>query len=414
MIIQSRNFVKDMKPSGIEIECKTYKSLPGFNIYTIMDENIIMKNFNKADDITTHVITYVKEQLVSNVKYIVGLVDTIVPKTFDVHKLRAELPELLLEKIVKLVSSNTYYFLFDNLNKILVSEKISAQHLVADTYTYDNGVLIKIPNRYIVCAYKQYPYFKEYIESIEKDLKLIYIRMRDIYSYQYINDPNEIYIFTNRDCGASKTCYKKIINFEQLSRPGMLAAITKLANAKIPIIEYSTENQCYQNNSIYLPYQYNPAEINKLRKYYARIPKKYDVAFVGRTSKRRKTILNGLRAKGLTVLVVKDWYDARDRNIASCKVLLNIHCVKDYKVYESLRCDRWAFAQMPVISEKSIATQDLDVRKYDIVYFYLYTDLVNETYKLVHNLKQPSLDNIESVQKMRRDLFHNLIVKNKI
>ena len=410
MIIQSRNFVGDIKSSGIDYNGKMYNSLPGFNIYTITNENIILNNFQLHDD----VIIFIKEQLATDIKYIVGLIDRKISPSFDVQKLVAGVPELCLDTIVGFVSGSTYFFLFDNVNKKLVSEKISKGHLVAETYKYENTMLIKIPNKYVVCADRSYPYFKEYIDFIVKAMELIFIKVTDVNSYEYINDPNEIYIFAHGPYPINKLCHKKYINFEQMTISAVQSCIKTYKNAKIPIIDYSIENTKYNKSAIYLPYQYDPDEINKLRKYYDTVPKIYDVAFVGGLSIRRKKIINALKKIGIKVLVVTGWGDARDIKIASCKILLNIHYAKNYNIYESLRCDRWAFAQMPVISEDSPFCSLLDVKKHNLVNFCPYAKLVGVIHKLLHNLKQPSAADIKIVKKTRQKIFNNLIVENKI
>ena len=65
-------------------------------------------------------------------------------------------------------------------------------------------------------------------------------------------------------------------------------------------------------------------------------PKEYDIAFCGLTSDRRKTILNALKEKGLKVHILTSTYgQERNKEIAKCKVLLNIHYKPDYKIFAS-------------------------------------------------------------------------------
>lgn len=80
----------------------------------------------------------------------------------------------------------------------------------------------------------------------------------------------------------------------------------------------------------------------------------YDVAFCGELSDRRKSVVDALSNKGLRVIHAQGWQLDRDLQIASAKILLNIHTFEDYRMYECLRCDRWAAAGKVVVSEDSV------------------------------------------------------------
>ena len=75
----------------------------------------------------------------------------------------------------------------------------------------------------------------------------------------------------------------------------------------------------------------------------ARVPivaeKDIDVFFSGAMSPHRTKILNGLRARGLKVVVVGTVFGAeRDALIARAKVVLNVDYFADYHVFNSMRC----------------------------------------------------------------------------
>jgi hypothetical protein len=62
-----------------------------------------------------------------------------------------------------------------------------------------------------------------------------------------------------------------------------------------------------------------------------------------------------LEEAGLTVNLLKSTYgDERNKEIAKCKLLLNIHYNPDYKIFETLRCDPWLSVGFPVITEESM------------------------------------------------------------
>jgi hypothetical protein len=92
------------------------------------------------------------------------------------------------------------------------------------------------------------------------------------------------------------------------------------------------------------------------------VPKEYDVAIVlckfqehpcPDASKRRIDVTNKLIANGVSVNMIEGWDDARDREIGKCRILMNVHFSDTYNIYEAIRCERWRFAGMPIISETS-------------------------------------------------------------
>ena len=161
-----------------------------------------------------------------------------------------------------------------------------------------------------------------------------------------------------------------------------------ILDKQIKVMDYSVENiqlmgNNYRANQIYLPYQYNPTEISKLKKFLSVTEKKYDVIFVGGLSPKRKKIFDEL-SKRVSIFQVNDmWLDPRDKKIASGKILLNVHYDTDYNVHEILRCDRWIFAGMMVVSEKSIWDKMLDIS--NLVIFEDYDGLVDRVVSTIKN-----------------------------
>lgn len=81
-------------------------------------------------------------------------------------------------------------------------------------------------------------------------------------------------------------------------------------------------------------------------------PKEYDIAFVGGVdTEKRSRVLQNLHERGLRVHHIERWGEDRDQEIAKCKILLNIHYDHDYTIFEAIRCERWIFAGMPVLTE---------------------------------------------------------------
>ena len=70
---------------------------------------------------------------------------------------------------------------------------------------------------------------------------------------------------------------------------------------------------------------------------------------------------------GLNIDYIQGFGAERDIKIGKSRILLNIHLQKEWKIYESLRCERWRFAGMPIVSETcfSYSPEDIDTYDYD-------------------------------------------------
>lgn len=157
------------------------------------------------------------------------------------------------------------------------------------------------------------------------------------------------------------SCSIGFINTEQLSDPARLEEYNRTVNDTIDIFDYSEDNIRITGRGVYLPYKNNQKETEKLKSFMT-VPKEYDVAIVlcryqehpcPKISQRRIDATNTLMASGVSVNMIEGWGDARDREIGKCRILINIHYSDTYNIYEAIRCERWRFAGMPIISETS-------------------------------------------------------------
>ena len=80
----------------------------------------------------------------------------------------------------------------------------------------------------------------------------------------------------------------------------------------------------------------------------------FSPGFCGSKSSKRQKILDDLEKSGIKINIIKLWGDERDKELAKCKVILNIHYSDEYKIFESARCEPWLKLGVPVISEKSL------------------------------------------------------------
>lgn len=195
---------------------------------------------------------------------------------------------------------------------------------------------------------------KDYIETYEM-------------SYRFVNidpsrggTPYNIPVFP-------KGCKVSFLNIEHLTDKYTLEYIQRKLSDKIDLYHHSPASLRIMGRGKCIPYRITDAETEKLKRYLGGY-KKYDVCIVGNCSKRRTHIVNELFSRMITVLTIgkisnctgindkgEMFLDERDACIGEARILLNIHLRPCWTVYESIRCDRWAAAGMPVISETSVA-----------------------------------------------------------
>jgi hypothetical protein len=125
----------------------------------------------------------------------------------------------------------------------------------------------------------------------------------------------------------------------------------KYLDPNIEYYDFSRHNIKIYGKGKYIPYKENPDETKKLIKY-INVKKEYDICLVSQKSKRRQYIVEQLRNIGYRVIYIHNIYgDKRDIIIGKSKILLNIHAHDTRMCYESIRCERWRFANMTIISE---------------------------------------------------------------
>ena len=149
-------------------------------------------------------------------------------------------------------------------------------------------------------------------------------------------------------------------NIEQLTRFSERNAMLRLwGSGKISEIwDYSIEN-CKILNELNIPCKHVPFTLTEKRLEYYKtlihVKKEYDIGFCGTLSLRRQKIFDDLRDIGMNVLVLTNVNnEERDKLLAKCKMIINIHFADDYKIFERSRCEQWLRVGVPVISEESL------------------------------------------------------------
>lgn len=171
-------------------------------------------------------------------------------------------------------------------------------------------------------------------------------------------------------------------NTEQLTRKSNIDNIINIAKHVncMKVWDYSKINielwTKHNITAIYVPPVSTESFLSKLRKY-REAGQLYDIGFSGGHSPRRNHIIKCLRDRGYKINYIYDIFgEDRDKELAKCKILLNIHAYDDYKIFENARCEPWLAIKVPVISENSL---DNDRRCINVNY----DDMVNCVVKLL-------------------------------
>ena len=169
------------------------------------------------------------------------------------------------------------------------------------------------------------------------------------------------------------------MNTEQMTRKKQLERIVKLYKTNKPreFWDYSAANckilESHGIHAKHVPLSSPQWYLDKLKSWRNHI--EYDVGFCGDvSSKRRQTILDELKTRGITVHIVKLWGEKRDKELAKCRILVNIHFDSDYNIFEQARCEPWLAIGVPVISEHSL---DDDPRCINVEYSKLVDTVVS-------------------------------------
>jgi hypothetical protein len=145
------------------------------------------------------------------------------------------------------------------------------------------------------------------------------------------------------------------LNTEHYTDPVTLQYVKTYLLSDMDIFDYSKDNCKIMGKGTHLPYKERAEETSKLQEF-MKLPKRYHVCIVGNTSERRKAVVEKLREQGYKVRYLTNSFgDKRDRQIGMSHLLLNIHLHDEWKIYESIRCERWRFAGMKIVSETSFS-----------------------------------------------------------
>lgn len=156
-----------------------------------------------------------------------------------------------------------------------------------------------------------------------------------------------------------------VLNLEQLTAKWReervchdIQSIQSKCGYQVKVYDYSPTNctilENHGFNVRFHPYLPTLKDITFLHSLHSS-KKEYDLGFVGGISPRRQKIINELAKAGITLIVIPELFgNERDMLLAKSKYILNIAWSDDYKIFNSVRCNRWLQAGYKVISEDGL------------------------------------------------------------
>ena len=214
----------------------------------------------------------------------------------------------------------------------------------------------------LVCIVERcsYWFFEDYLTSIN-------IKIR-FYPCKILEGEAILVVQKLLDLNYEEASFIGLLNTEQLTTDHWSKYYKNIIlNSKLPLhlFDYSLSNIKYLETTYgltahHIPYRYRSKEINHLKNLLVDTPKEYDLAFIGVLDPRRRLgVINTLKKYNLKINIINSWRDKRDKEIAKCKFLLNIHVDTDYNIYEEMQYNRWLMAGMTIITEPSLYDEDL-------------------------------------------------------
>ena len=199
-------------------------------------------------------------------------------------------------------------------------------------------------------------------------------------------------------------------------------------NKKVLVLDYSLTNIKHIKDAIHsnvndysgikfvhIPLLYSPSILSLYTLYDT---KENDVGCLfGCESERRMAIVSQLREKGLKVFVINNWdIQAKIYELSKCRMLLNVHYTDKHSVFEYARCTTPLLVGIPVLSEESNTTDDVEnmylKELLSTVEFQPYDSLVSKAIEMVkpdYQSKKPNLKRLKALSDIEYDSVNSEI-----
>jgi beta-1,4-mannosyl-glycoprotein beta-1,4-N-acetylglucosaminyltransferase len=232
------------------------------------------------------------------------------------------------------------------------------------------------------------------------------------------------YMNDNYDCISDKNIFTEFENkeisflqLEPLNLPHRIESIKQTFNLdnkyfNYKIYDYSLSNikilnENGINNTQHLPYKVIESERDFLTKINMETTKEYDFGFIDKrgslpiTPPRRNKLLEFIVNQGFTLKIVSGWGEDRDRELAKCRMILNIHGQinenpnpsqnESSNIFEHIRCNRLLESGFKILSEESLYLDQTFIDTYPNLKIIKYSDFFNlntyEKFKLSKSSK---------------------------
>jgi beta-1,4-mannosyl-glycoprotein beta-1,4-N-acetylglucosaminyltransferase len=223
------------------------------------------------------------------------------------------------------------------------------------------------------------------LEDYTDSLKTIYdiICINNNTNISKITPDKVLFVYHVSDKGIYDYYFKQNIEIG-LFNPEPLNLIHRLNNIKscadlytgIKIYDYSLSNIKILNengyfNTEHLKYKIYDEENMFLKTLNDSTPKTYDFGIISVENpivvKRRGEVVNFLLKHNYSVNIISGWKEFRDRELAKCSIILNIHGSnngEESNIFEHIRCDRLLEAGFKILSEESLFLDSKFIEKY--------------------------------------------------
>ena len=272
---------------------------------------------------------------------------------------------ILDEKVVGKIKEYEYGFFNTETNQFIINQIPTREYEENDVwlfYAFENH---------------NYNVLEDYIKGLQSKYNIKYTKDKILALASYPKKISFVMYIQDVDIVQHYLSYENIeisfLNTEPLTIPHNLEIVKKYRQQfpKLFIYDYSLENIKVMkeagmvDNVFHLCYEFTTVETKHLKQLYQDIPKEFDYGFVVHgnlktntidtiITKRRKNVVEYLMNKGFSVHIISGWGEDRDRELARCKTILNIHSEKDgvfSKNFEHIRCDRLLEAGFQILSE---------------------------------------------------------------
>lgn len=250
---------------------------------------------------------------------------------------------------------------------------------------------------------------KQYISNLETDEYFTYL-ISDLQILPYIK-PNKFTIIIQGIQEINQELFNNFknidisfLNIEPLNLKYRINNFKKIVSKypQVKIFDYNEANiAILQSNNItnieLLPYQFNTKENKHLKYLYENEDKTFDFGILVdygqnifdapfKTPYRFKVV--DFIKKHFTINIIEGWGVHRDKQLAKCRYILNIHSqlytkinkelhVQDSNMFQHIRCNRLLDAGFQVLSEKSNSLSSDFIHKYPNLTLWDYKDFFN-------------------------------------